>query len=325
MGILGIGGDNAYGQSETVNKGGGQGGNIGGLVGGAASTILGMAMGRQNAKDADRRQINQQRELNRLGAETSKDLTDYNYAKQLQMWKDTSYGAQKEQMELAGLNPALMYGMGGGGGQSVGSGSGASAGGSQAANSAQTSQAATGAQGMGLQIASQIALMGAQKENIEADTEKKKVEAAKTAGVDTANVEANTGLLNTTNNLKKIEEYVSRHTQQEAIERIIGESRQAIENATTATADAEVARKTVDERIEMLKVAIHKTMNEGDNAVRQGSILEAEAIIKNFEAELTKQGIAPSSPWYVKIVGDMLKGLGLGITKGVEKVKQITQ
>ena len=39
----------------------------------------------------------------------AKELTDYNYAKQLQMWKDTNYSAQTEQMRKAGLNIGLMY------------------------------------------------------------------------------------------------------------------------------------------------------------------------------------------------------------------------
>ena len=57
-----------------------------------------------------------QKDLNRQGAEL-----------QHQMWLDTMYPAQKEQMVKAGLNPALMYGMKGGGGATTGSQSGGSA------------------------------------------------------------------------------------------------------------------------------------------------------------------------------------------------------
>ena len=64
----------------------------------------------------DRRQLRQQEKLQNLEIRGSKELTDYNAAKQLEMWKATNYPAQVEQMKLAGLNPALAYGMGGGGG-----------------------------------------------------------------------------------------------------------------------------------------------------------------------------------------------------------------
>ena len=40
---------------------------------------------------------------------------------QLSMWNATNYEAQTKHMEAAGLNPALMYGQGGGGGTTAGS------------------------------------------------------------------------------------------------------------------------------------------------------------------------------------------------------------
>ena len=47
---------------------------------------------------------------------------------QLAMWNETNYGAQVSHLEAAGLNPALMYGAGGGGGSTTaGSGAGGQA------------------------------------------------------------------------------------------------------------------------------------------------------------------------------------------------------
>lgn len=77
---------------------------------GGVGAILGLALEGHN----DRRQIRQQRELGKLQLGFDKEMTDYSFQKQLQMWKDTNYKAQVEQMEEAGLNPALLYGMGGG-------------------------------------------------------------------------------------------------------------------------------------------------------------------------------------------------------------------
>ena len=39
---------------------------------------------------------------------------DAEYRRNLQMWKDTNYGAQRDEMEKAGLSVGLMYGNGGG-------------------------------------------------------------------------------------------------------------------------------------------------------------------------------------------------------------------
>ncbi|AXH75108.1 MAG: DNA pilot protein [Microviridae sp.] len=127
---------------------------------------------------ADKRQLKQQKKLQELEIAGSKELSDYNYGKQLQMWKDTSYGAQKEQMKAAGLNPALMYGMGGGGGQTTGSGSGGNVSGADAPRGGGEIQ---GMMGMGLQMQA----IQAQTDLVKAQTAKTKVETEKTAGVDT--------------------------------------------------------------------------------------------------------------------------------------------
>ena len=82
----------------------------------AASGLIGTGMGLLLEGHNDRRQLRQQEKLQNLEIKGSKELTDYNAAKQLEMWKATNYPAQIEQMKLAGLNPALAYGMGGGGG-----------------------------------------------------------------------------------------------------------------------------------------------------------------------------------------------------------------
>lgn len=114
----------------------------------------------------------QQDVLNRKSMEYNKEMTDYNMSKQLELWNKTGYKPQVEQMKEAGLNPALIY-------------KGAGAGGSTAISpsSGGQGQASSNAM-MGIDMA-QMSLLEAQKDNIEADTLKKKAEAAKTSGVDT--------------------------------------------------------------------------------------------------------------------------------------------
>jgi len=88
----------------------------------------------------------------------------------MQTWRETGPVALTTELKKAGLNPALQYGGKGGGGQTIGN-----SGGNVNAESAPRG----GGEVMGLQM------MNAQRQLIEAQTEKTKVETAKTAGVDT--------------------------------------------------------------------------------------------------------------------------------------------
>ena len=49
---------------------------------------------------------------------------DAEYKRNLQMWKDTNFGAQRDEMEKAGLSVGLMYGSGGGQAASTAGGDG---------------------------------------------------------------------------------------------------------------------------------------------------------------------------------------------------------
>lgn len=101
-------------------------------------------------------QLRNQQILNRQGADLQMDL-----------WNKTNYGAQMKHLKNAGLNAGLMYGKGGAGGTTGSQGGGSATGGN--APSPQPMELGTA-----LQNGMQLALMKAQKENIEADTENKK-------------------------------------------------------------------------------------------------------------------------------------------------------
>ena len=124
----------------------------------------------------------------------------YNYQmnKQLEMWENTNYSAQVEQLKKAGLNPALLYGKGGGMGATTGS---ASAGNMQSHAGSDTDR-----MGITLQRVTQgmnMALLASQKANIDADTKVKEAQAVKTSGVDTENVISQTNVNKA--NIKSIE------------------------------------------------------------------------------------------------------------------------
>lgn len=153
--------------------------------GGVINTIVGTGMGLLTAGYNDARQRRMNKDLIRQQTESGKEMARFNKQMGLEMWEATGYEAQRKQMEAAGINPGLMYGGAGAGGTTAGaSGQMASGGAPQGG----------GELGMGIQMAAQLAMIKAQIENTNADTEKKKVEANKLSGVDTENVGASTDL-----------------------------------------------------------------------------------------------------------------------------------
>lgn len=224
----------------------------------ALGGLMGMAFGQY----ADNRQYEQQKRLQALQLEGSKDLTDYSYNKQMQMWRDTNYSAQKDEIKKAGLNPALLYGMKGGGGTTIGAGA-SSVGGGQASRGDEPTRMS----GMAMQANIQTQLMEAQKENIEADTKLKNATATKTAGVDTevsgqqANVLAQqyenlrqdhtVKLLEIT--MKNIENYIKVETKEDVIAEIKAEAKQAINLAALTGNEKKVSDATVQEQIQIVQ------------------------------------------------------------------------
>ena len=154
-------------------------------AGAAIGGIGGQIFGAMN----DRRQLRQQKALTAMQMNADKEMTAYNKDVQMQMWRDTSYGPQKEQMEKAGINPALMYGMGGGGGQTANISSGNVGGGRASGNTGENVAMA----GMGIDMA----LKQAQIRLMESQTNKTNVEADVTGGVGKDKIVADTGVSNT--------------------------------------------------------------------------------------------------------------------------------
>lgn len=159
------------------------------LTGGIANGIIGL-FGRSNK--AEQRQYQHEREMMALqnkyntqaaaqSMEYAKTMNQINFEQQNRMFdKQAEWNSpeqQKNRLKEAGLNPSLMYGIGGEGGSSVSSGGGTGA------NVQGVSNPGTQAVMMGLQaksIESQIALNNAQASKINAETEKTEAETGKT-------------------------------------------------------------------------------------------------------------------------------------------------
>lgn len=273
----------------------GEGLNIAGQVG----TILGIGQKRQ-----DQRQINQQQKLINMQAGAQRGLADYQQQLQMDMWHKTNYGAQVDELNKAGLNPALLYGKGGGGGTTTGAAISTGVSGGQAANAAATQQAATG-QGM----------MIAQMRLMEAQTKKTEAEAVKISTTDTAESQARTTSIGFQNELNKtigISDMVARYGW--ASDKIATESQKVnAEYEVWKTAGFE--GKTFDDptspMAKAMTAGLEKSIQELEAAKLGNDAQAATNIVKNFEARLAEQGIHPHSPWWTKLITDMLQKVGL--------------
>lgn len=150
---------------------------IAGVFGGSGSS--GLSLKKQmklqdhaHEKTMELAEKQNQWELNRMALQYGYNQEAANFNQQLakDMWEYTGVGGQIRQMKENNLNPALMYGNGGGGGQSTSGGS---------------MQGVTALQPMGLSIAIQAKQQMAQAELAEAQARKLDTETAqmKTVGI----------------------------------------------------------------------------------------------------------------------------------------------
>jgi hypothetical protein len=159
------------------------------------SLPIGIAQMAYNWTSANKQNEDQAR-LMGIQNQNQQQLNRQGHRLQMDMWNKTNYQAQVKHMKKAGLNPGLMYGMGGGGGTTAGSQGGGSAAGGQAV------------QMHPMDIAN-IALLKAQENNINANTD---------------NLNAKTNLVNaeienvSTDTKKKVQETSNLKTQQELLE-----------------------------------------------------------------------------------------------------------
>lgn len=262
--------------------------------------IVGMGMGVYNAfrnKDGDdRRQINQQQKLTDMQSKANEEAARRSQELQYDLWKKTGVVGQKEEMLKAGINPATMFGMSGGGGVTTGSASESGVGGGQAANAAATEANKIG---MGMQLA-QMGLMQAQAEKTKAETK---------------NLEASTGKTGVETESGKLDLKVKQVTQDETIERVVAESKKAMAEAATAMRENTIGDETARDRIRTIQEeAINKILqNKGQTIENRRK--EAQLAIEQFEAEMSKSGLSPRTPWYMKLVADQLEKIGIEILK----------
>ena len=156
-------------------------GGIGSIVSGGLE-LLGGLFKRNNNRFKNQQKLMQQAweyEKEGMGLQYNygQQAADAEYKRNLQMWKDTNFGAQRAEMEDAGLSVGLMYGNGGGQAASTAGGDGMQPSGPKM----NPVEAALQQQAMGLQLKQ----IEAQNRLASAETAKTLAEANKIAGVDT--------------------------------------------------------------------------------------------------------------------------------------------
>lgn len=154
------------------NNGNENGNGWAGAIGSAAATGIGMI----GEKKRYERGLRGQEHLMGIQLGNQQQLNQQGHDLQMEAWKKTNYPAQVKMLEAAGLNPALMYGMSGGGGTTAGSQGGGSAQGGNAPSQGN--------------IDLPLAMLGAQIENLKAQTEKTKEETTNIAGGERENLQA---------------------------------------------------------------------------------------------------------------------------------------
>lgn len=265
----------------------------------------------------------------------TKDLAKQNQQIALQNWDKTNYSAQMEQIKKAGLSPGLIYGQGGSQG-----GIGATAGGGSASKAETKTPDINGAIGMGLQTQ----LMKAQKDNIEANTEKTKVETAKTAGVDTqektgaiaklaqdtANAELQGQIMEYDKQIKSIQANKDNLTQEEYIKQMKIATDKLTSEAQSAKAKGNVDEKSQQNVIEAIRLAneetktgITNTQATTEQTKQNTANLKQSEIEKTLDNELKKNGVQPTDSPALRIVTRVINNAGTSLEKMQKKMGAI--
>lgn len=220
---------------------------------------------------------NQARKRQMLQYDQQRQLAEQQKRLQMELWEQTNYPAQVEQLKKAGLNPGLLYGMGGAGGATTGS-----------VGQGQAQQAEYHPLDIGGIY--DVILKKEQKKLIEenqdvaraeaeakrADAELKRVTAASKAGIETEEArarilnltqdvenkkaqqiltEAQTRLANMQTKIAETQSKLDNAALKDRLEEIAWNARKAYHENEIASNEAYILERTKDERIKQIRLA----------------------------------------------------------------------
>jgi hypothetical protein len=248
-----------------------------------------MGLQQQNQEKLNAQQMQNQQLLNQQGS----DL-------QMDMWNKTNYEAQIAQMKAAGLNPALMYGMKGGGGTTTGSQSGGSASGGSAAggNAPAPQQMDIGNLIQAALASAQIAKLNAETKNLQTTTESTGQDVVSKTFQNEINAKYRNQI-----EVAKLWDWQKSITDGEQAQ-AAWKFKNAIEYGGDPESQTSPAAKSI-------YLAVQKARQDIENAKATNDIQKVELAIKQFEQSMTDQGISNNAPWYAKLVTDLLDKVGI--------------
>nr|DAU16703.1 MAG TPA: hypothetical protein [Microviridae sp.] len=230
-------------------------GGIGSIVSGGLGLLGGLFKRNNNGLKNQQKLMQQAWEYEKEGMglqyNYGQQAADAEYKRNLQMWKDTNFGAQRNEMEKAGLSVGLMYGNGGGSAAST-------AGGTATQPSApKTNPIEVGLQQQALGL--QLKQIEAQNKLANAETAKTLAEANKIAGVDTKGQELNNKWQEIENRIQLSKENIAESNITEAA----ANAKKAVELWKQEALNTKYLDETQEERVAKLVSEIALLQKEG--------------------------------------------------------------
>lgn len=236
-------------------------GGIGSIVSGGLGLLGGLFKrnnnGLKNQKELMRQAWEYEKEGMGLQYNYGQQAADAEYKRNLQMWKDTNFKAQRAEMEDAGLSVGLMYGNGGGQAASTAGG-----------NATQPNGPKTNP----VEVALQQESLGLQLKQIEAQNRLANAEATKTiaeankiAGVDTEGQKLHNKWQEVENRIQLSREAI----EESNIKQAAANADKAIEDWKMSVLEREYLDEVQEERVTLLVSEIAKIQKEGSLADSQ--------------------------------------------------------
>lgn len=231
------------------------GSGIGAVVG-----VMGDEWTRQNQRNDNKRYQNRQAVLN-------EEMAQRNQERAKEMWDYTNFENQVKHLKGANLNTALMYGGSGAGGATTSGGQGSGVG-------MPTASPVQGGTLMAVQNMKEMALMDAQKANIEADTQNKLADATN-KGADTTLKGATTALTNLQSENQKLLTSITADSKEDVLGTIRANYNKAEGEAAQAVAKGRYAEGTAEAEMKKLQQEAVNTILQAE-AIKAGVQLTEE-------------------------------------------------
>lgn len=233
-------------------------GGIGSIISGGLGLLGGLFKRNNNGLKNQQKLMQQAWEYEKEGMglqyNYGQQAADAEYKRNLQMWKDTNFGAQRAEMEDAGLSVGLMYGNGGGQAASTAGGT------ATQPNAPKTNpvEVALQQESMGLQLKQ----IEAQNRLANAEATKTIAEANKIAGVDTKGQELQNKWQEIENRIQTSRESI----EQSNIKAAAANADKAVEDWKMSVLEREYLDNVQEERVTLLVSEIAKIQKEGSLA-----------------------------------------------------------